>query len=144
MESLQNYINEKRIDEGFFFSPLLLKRIGLILLSTVVPYLISLGVKISNLHLDDWVLSLQKKFPKHKDAIKIMANVLSEYLNKSAKGKSFITNTEKQQSSGLLTTNEIKKDLLPLISNDEDKKKVNDLLDLIDSDEFKEKIDESF
>ena len=145
MIALSQYIvnnyNSHDINENLAILPVL-KKLGLLLLSSVVPYLISIGVKIASLKLDEWVNKIKTKYPQHKDAIDILIDVLKNHLGELKKCDLFISNSEKQNPSKLLTVDDIKREILPLISNKEDKEKVEDFLSLIDSDKFKEDIDE--
>ncbi len=118
------------------------KKLGIILLSTVIPFFISLGVKVASLKLDDWINKLINKYPQHKEAIFILADLIKDHLKDMNKCNDFVSNTERQKSSKVLTVDDIKKEILPLISNDEDKKKIEDFLNLIESKDFKEEIDE--
>lgn len=118
------------------------KKLGIILLSTVIPFFISLGVKVASLKLDDWINKLINKYPQHKEAIFILAELIKDHLKDMNKCNDFVSNTERQKSSKVLTVDDIKKEILPLISNDEDKKKIEDFLNLIESKDFKEEIDE--
>lgn len=146
MINLSQYISNNyktpNVDENLAVVPIL-KKLGLLLLSSVVPFLISLGVKITSLKLEDWVNKLKTKYPQYKDAIDILVGVLKEHLGEMKKCNTFVSDTEKQKSSKLLTVDDIRREILPLISNEEDKKKVEDLFKLIESDSFKEEIDES-
>lgn len=137
MKHLSVYINENLA----FLAPVF-KKLGIILLSTVIPFFISLGVKVTSLKLDDWINKLINKYPQHKEAIFILANLIKDHLKDMNKCNDFVSNTEHQKSSKLLTSDDIKKEILPLISNNEDKKKIEDFLNLIESKDFKEEIDE--
>ena len=137
MKTLTFYVNENLA----FLTPAF-KKLGIILLSTVIPFFISLGIKIASLKLDDWINKLINKYPQHKEAILILASLIKDHLKDMNKCNNFVSNTERQKSSNVLTIDDIKKEILPLISNEDDKKKVEDFLDLIESREFKEEIDE--
>lgn len=137
MKPLVEYINENLA----FLAPAF-KKLGIILLSTVIPFFISLGIKVASLKLNDWINKLINKYPQHKDAILILADLIKDHLKDMNKCNDFVSNTERQKSSKVLTVDDIKKEILPLISNEDDKKKVEDFLDLIESKDFKEEIDE--
>lgn len=146
MVHLDEYINEQLnqpvvVDESLV-GMTALRKVGMLVLSVVMPFLISVGVRIASLKLDPWVDKLREKYPKFKDAIDIMADVLKDNLNKMDRCRTFIVNSENQKPSRILTTDDICSEILPLISSEEDKKKVSEFLDTIDSVEFKEEIDE--
>lgn len=141
MKNFNEYVNATPVDESIILSNAL-KKVGILVLTSVIPFLISLGVKIASLRLDVWVDKLAKKYPQHREAINMLSEIMKNNINSLDKCKSFITNTENQKPSGYLSIEEIKEEILPLISNENDKKKVEDFLNMIDSEKFKEEIDQ--
>jgi len=142
MIGLSAYINKESseiIDENLIPA---IKRVGIILLSSIIPYLISLGIRISIIKFDSWVDQLIKKYPKHKNAILIISYILKDDLDKCIKCKQFIDNSEQQKSSSYYGLDVYKTEILNCVQSQEDKKKIEELFKLIKSDSFKEEIDE--
>ena len=145
MEHLSSYIKNQfdesvQIDE--MFGSVIFKKIGLILISSIVPYLISLGIKISSLNFDNWVKKIIKKYPKYEDAIITISTILRDEFNSCIKCKDFINKTESQSPSKYNDINIYRDEILSLINSEEDKQKVKEFFDFINSEKFKEDIDE--
>lgn len=137
MKNFNTYINENTtVDESAILTSQVFRWVGILLLSKLIPFLISLGADIIKLNWEGWVTSLQNKFPKHKDAIFILMNALRNNLSKTDSCKTFIQDSERQKSDKTITIGDIKTDIIPFISNDDDKQKVINLLDFIESEKF--------
>lgn len=147
MINLSTYINNSEIDnidESLWIVPTL-KYVGTILLSTVVPYLISIGVRVASLKIDDWLKDIIEKHPQYKKSIMIISDVLKDDMDKCKKCKQLIMNIEHQKNLKHYNydLDVYKNEIINCIQSDEDKKKVEDLIDFIksDSDKFKNDID---
>ena len=137
MKNFNTYINENTtVDESAIITSQVFRWAGILLLSKLIPFLISLGVDIIKLNWEGWVTSLQNKFPKHKDAILILMSALRNNLSKTDSCKTFIQDSERQKNNKTITISDIKTDIIPFISNDDDKQKVINLLDFIESEKF--------
>ena len=143
MKDISTYLSESlnEINEATWVGPAL-RYAGTILLSTVIPYLISLGIKIATLKIDTWVQKFIKKYPGYKDAIVLIGQVLKDDLDKCLKSRELIYNSEHQKPSSYYKLSEYEEEILNCIQSDDDKKKVRELFKLIETDSFKEEIDE--
>ena len=140
MQDFTTYIQNnsyEKIDENL--SPIL-KRVGIIVISTVIPYLVSFGIRVLSIRLDKWMMSLMEKYPKHKDAIESIAAVIKIDLDKCSNCKDTIDNVEKQKGVKYRDMSVYEDEILNYVSS-KDKQKVKDFFDLIKSDDFKNNIE---
>jgi len=117
MKDLYTYL----VDESFI-PPAMIKKIGKMLLPVVKTYLISLGLKFSNLKLDEWFDKLIEKYPQHKDTFNILIKIMKKRLNKIGKD-------DKQKYDKDSDINDIiRNEILPFTDSASDRNKIEQIL----------------